>query len=112
MYFSSNATLTGIDGCTFSEYTTHYYNQYDYLDDKTRKNIFFLISNSLMPLPPTQIFWSLPKFVCNRYFQDGCIDYNEFVAMMQKGNTGAGAKKSLEDSFSIGFRSTKAIKRH
>ncbi|KAM7467775.1 hypothetical protein LguiB_015337 [Lonicera macranthoides] len=35
---------------------------------------------------------------------DGRIDYNEFVAMMQKGNTGAGAKNSLEDSFSIGFR--------
>ncbi|CAK9188079.1 unnamed protein product [Ilex paraguariensis] len=35
---------------------------------------------------------------------DGTIDYNEFVAMMQKGNPIAGGKKSLENSFSIGFR--------
>ncbi|WRX13100.1 Protein kinase domain - like 10 [Theobroma cacao] len=39
---------------------------------------------------------------------DGRIDYNEFVAMMQKGNlasnvAGAG-KKGLQNSFSIGFR--------
>ncbi|XP_008798697.1 calcium-dependent protein kinase 10-like [Phoenix dactylifera] len=34
---------------------------------------------------------------------DGCIDYNEFVAMMQKGNAGFG-KKGLQNSFSIGFR--------
>ncbi|XP_057476316.1 calcium-dependent protein kinase 1-like [Actinidia eriantha] len=35
---------------------------------------------------------------------DGLIDYNEFVAMMQKGNAGFGGKKGLENSFSIGFR--------
>ncbi|PSR98093.1 Calcium-dependent protein kinase [Actinidia chinensis var. chinensis] len=35
---------------------------------------------------------------------DGFIDYNEFVAMMQKGNAGFGGKKGLENSFSIGFR--------
>ncbi|KAA8539057.1 hypothetical protein F0562_025749 [Nyssa sinensis] len=35
---------------------------------------------------------------------DGRIDYNEFVAMMQKGNAGVGGKKGLENSFSIGFR--------
>ncbi|EHA8587279.1 calcium-dependent protein kinase 10 [Cocos nucifera] len=34
---------------------------------------------------------------------DGRIDYNEFVAMMQKGNAGFG-KKGLQNSFSIGFR--------
>lgn len=34
---------------------------------------------------------------------DGRIDYNEFVAMMQ-GNAAVGAKKGLETSFSIGFR--------
>ncbi|KAF6169960.1 hypothetical protein GIB67_034352 [Kingdonia uniflora] len=34
---------------------------------------------------------------------DGRIDYNEFVAMMQKGNPGF-AKKGLQNSFSIGFR--------
>ncbi|XP_010247940.1 PREDICTED: calcium-dependent protein kinase 1-like [Nelumbo nucifera] len=34
---------------------------------------------------------------------DGRIDYNEFVAMMQKGNP-ALAKKGLQNSFSIGFR--------
>ncbi|XP_055831369.1 calcium-dependent protein kinase 1-like [Solanum dulcamara] len=36
---------------------------------------------------------------------DGRIDYNEFVAMMQKGNPVlGGGKKGLEHSFSIGFR--------
>lgn len=35
--------------------------------------------------------------------QDGRIDYNEFVAMMQKGNAGLG-KKGLQNNFSIGFR--------
>lgn len=40
----------------------------------------------------------------NWYFQDGRIDYNEFVAMMHKGNAGTVAKKGLENSFSIGFR--------
>uniref|UniRef100_A0A0V0IRJ2 non-specific serine/threonine protein kinase n=1 Tax=Solanum chacoense TaxID=4108 RepID=A0A0V0IRJ2_SOLCH len=36
---------------------------------------------------------------------DGRIDYNEFVAMMQKGNPVlGGGKKGLEQSFSIGFR--------
>ncbi|KAF8396347.1 hypothetical protein HHK36_017964 [Tetracentron sinense] len=34
---------------------------------------------------------------------DGCIDYNEFVAMMQRGNAGSG-KNGLPNSFSIGFR--------
>ncbi|XP_057980729.1 calcium-dependent protein kinase 1-like [Malania oleifera] len=33
---------------------------------------------------------------------DGRIDYNEFVAMMQKGNAGVG-KKGLQNSFRIGF---------
>lgn len=35
---------------------------------------------------------------------DGRIDYNEFVAMMQKGNAGGAGKKGLRKSFSIGFR--------
>ncbi|KAF5733668.1 Calcium dependent protein kinase 1 [Tripterygium wilfordii] len=35
---------------------------------------------------------------------DGRIDYNEFVAMMQKGITPVAAVKGLENSFSIGFR--------
>ncbi|XP_047341256.1 calcium-dependent protein kinase 1-like [Impatiens glandulifera] len=35
---------------------------------------------------------------------DGRIDYNEFVAMMQKGNPVGGGKKGLENSFSIAFR--------
>ncbi|XP_022765594.1 calcium-dependent protein kinase 1-like isoform X1 [Durio zibethinus] len=35
---------------------------------------------------------------------DGRIDYNEFVAMMQQGNVASAAKKGLENSFSIGFR--------
>ncbi|ERM93658.1 hypothetical protein AMTRI_Chr03g149540 [Amborella trichopoda] len=34
---------------------------------------------------------------------DGSIDYNEFVAMMQKGNPVFG-KKGLQNNFSIGFR--------
>lgn len=36
---------------------------------------------------------------------DGRIDYNEFVAMMQKGHPASGVgKKGLEHSFSTGFR--------
>ncbi|KAM5550639.1 calcium-dependent protein kinase 1 [Rosa sericea] len=35
---------------------------------------------------------------------DGRIDYNEFVAMMQKGNFVGPAKKGLQSSFSINFR--------
>lgn len=35
---------------------------------------------------------------------DGRIDYNEFVAMMQKGNAAGPAVKGLENSLSIGFR--------
>ncbi|XP_022742028.1 calcium-dependent protein kinase 1-like isoform X1 [Durio zibethinus] len=35
---------------------------------------------------------------------DGTIDYNEFVAMMQKGNVAGNGKKGLENSFSIRFR--------
>lgn len=40
---------------------------------------------------------------CGNFYQDGRIDYNEFVAMMQMGNPGIG-KKGLQNSFSIGFR--------
>ncbi|CAL0333463.1 unnamed protein product [Lupinus luteus] len=35
---------------------------------------------------------------------DGRIDYNEFVAMMQKGNAPMVGRKGLKHSFSIGFR--------
>ncbi|XP_038892170.1 calcium-dependent protein kinase 1-like [Benincasa hispida] len=35
---------------------------------------------------------------------DGTIDYNEFVAMMQKGNVTNAGKKGLQSTFSIGFR--------
>jgi hypothetical protein len=41
-------------------------------------------------------------------FQDGRIDYNEFVAMMQKGNANLG-KKGLQSSFSIGFREALSV---
>lgn len=37
-------------------------------------------------------------------FQDGRIDYNEFVAMMQKGNVDLGKKGLNDTSFSVGFR--------
>lgn len=36
--------------------------------------------------------------------QDGRIDYNEFVAMMQKGNPIGLGKRGLENTFSIAFR--------
>lgn len=42
-----------------------------------------------------------------KLLQDGRIDYNEFVAMMQKGNHGGGAggiMKNLESSFSVALR--------
>ncbi|OIV89013.1 hypothetical protein TanjilG_07637 [Lupinus angustifolius] len=35
---------------------------------------------------------------------DGRIDYNEFVAMMQKGNVGMAGRKGLEHTFSIDFK--------
>ncbi|KAL9676692.1 hypothetical protein QQ045_004908 [Rhodiola kirilowii] len=35
---------------------------------------------------------------------DGYIDYNEFIAMMQKGNPATGPVKRLENSFGIAFR--------
>lgn len=35
--------------------------------------------------------------------QDGRVDYNEFVAMMQNGNDGFG-KKGMQTTFSMGFR--------
>lgn len=37
-------------------------------------------------------------------FQDGRIDYNEFVAMMQKGNSHELGKTGLQNSISFGFR--------
>ena len=50
-------------------------------------------------------------FMCDAYnhlflsiLQDGTIDYNEFVAMMRKGDPVGVGKKGLENSFSIGFR--------
>lgn len=36
-------------------------------------------------------------------FQDGRIDYDEFVAMMEKGNANLG-KKDLHSGFSMGYR--------
>lgn len=36
-------------------------------------------------------------------FQDGRIDYKEFVAMMQKGNANLGNRR-LPNNFNIGFR--------
>lgn len=45
------------------------------------------------------------KQSCLSILQDGRIDYNEFVAMMQKGTVAVpAAKKGLQSSFSIGFR--------
>lgn len=39
------------------------------------------------------------------FLQDGRIDYNEFVAMMQKGSiTGGPVKMGLEKSFSIALK--------
>lgn len=40
---------------------------------------------------------------CLFLFQDGRIDYNEFVAMMQKGDNDTG-KRRLQSNFSMGFR--------
>ena len=43
-------------------------------------------------------------------FQDGKIDFNEFVAMMQKGNADLGLNglKST-NSFSVGFREALSV---
>lgn len=45
-------------------------------------------------------------FMCSLLliFQDGRIDYNEFVAMMQKGNNNDFGKKGLQNGISFGFR--------
>ncbi|KAJ7975902.1 putative Calcium-dependent protein kinase [Quillaja saponaria] len=40
---------------------------------------------------------------------DGRIDYNEFVAMMQKGNGDSGKKVQKSSSFSIGFREALSV---
>ncbi|KAH7514348.1 hypothetical protein FEM48_Zijuj11G0079600 [Ziziphus jujuba var. spinosa] len=40
---------------------------------------------------------------------DGRIDYNEFVAMMQKGTAAGAGKKGLQSSFSIGFRDVRKL---
>lgn len=53
------------------------------------------------------IFWRVRATCVNFLFfllQDGRIDYNEFVAMMQKGNFAGPGKKGLQSSFSIAFR--------
>lgn len=43
------------------------------------------------------------ELVFVEWMQDGQIDYNEFVAMMHKGNAGGFVKKSLDNSISIRF---------
>lgn len=53
------------------------------------------------------VFWKISTlwtswiFLCFLFLQDGRIDYNEFVEMMQKGNAGFG-KKGIQNN--IGFR--------
>jgi hypothetical protein len=43
-------------------------------------------------------------------FQDGQIDYNEFVAMMQRGNADLGnSGLKCSSSFNIGLRKTEAL---
>lgn len=37
------------------------------------------------------------------FFQDGRIDYGEFVAMMQKGNAGIG-RRTMRNSINISMR--------
>lgn len=50
------------------------------------------------------MLWLLIQTPVFIIMQDGRIDYNEFVAMMQKGNVPVVGRKGLENSFSIGFR--------
>ena len=42
-------------------------------------------------------------------FQDGQIDYNEFVAMMQKDNADLGRKVLKNSSFSVGVREVQPV---
>lgn len=37
-------------------------------------------------------------------FQDGTIDYQEFVAMMQKGNVGGIGRRTMRNSLNISMR--------
>jgi hypothetical protein len=48
--------------------------------------------------------WDTYNHLFLSILQDGTIDYNEFVAMMRKGNAAGVGKKGLENGFSIGFR--------
>jgi calcium-dependent protein kinase len=41
--------------------------------------------------------------------QDGRIDFNEFVAMMQKGNTELGKNGIQGNNFGIGFREALSV---
>lgn len=52
------------------------------------------------------LYYSFLKYVEFYFliFQDGRIDYNEFVTMMHGGNAGHAAKKGLENSFSVKFK--------
>ena len=57
------------------------------------------------PIPHFVAYIICPLMVYSTdHMQDGRIDYNEFVAMMQKGNVAGAGKKGLQNSFSIGFR--------
>lgn len=62
-----------------------------------------------MPLKPAVAdLFACPPLLCLCVaLQDGRIDYNEFVAMMQKPTMGLPKKAGaggLQNSFSIGFR--------
>ena len=48
-------------------------------------------------------------FTCHFIFQDGRIDYNEFVAMMQKDNSEFGKKGHQGKGFSNGFREASPV---
>lgn len=43
------------------------------------------------------------------FFQDGQIDYNEFVAMMKKGNADFDKKGVHTNALSVGFREALSV---
>lgn len=63
-------------------------------------NLTWLTFQSISCPKPERFF----VFLSIHFTQDGRIDYNEFVAMMQKGTIGGNAKKGIQSTFSFGFR--------
>lgn len=80
-------------------------------------NCSFYLNNAYLPYLLSYLFVLLSSFpwlyyffveqflmrYCFVFFQDGRIDYGEFVAMMQKGNAGIG-RRTMRNSVNLSMR--------